>query len=92
MGPELRDKTKSLRAYLKKSADSSKYNSDLAAQEARQWLLDQVLTECVIVNPNLDAAARPWQSVLLKLILVQAMKAGVLLYVNARNREAHLAE
>ena len=62
MGPELRDKTKSLRAYLKKGADFSNYNSDLAAQEARQWLLDQLLTECVIVNPNWDAAARPWES------------------------------
>ena len=62
MGSQLRDKTKSLRAYLKRDADFSKYNSDSTAQEARQRLLDQVLTECVIVNPNWDAAARPWES------------------------------
>ena len=62
MGPEFRDKTKPLRAYLKKGADFSKYNSDSPAQDARQWLLDQVLTECVSVTPNWDAVARPWES------------------------------
>ena len=44
------------------SSDSTKFDIDLEAQGARQWLVDRVLTECVLVSPDWEAAARPWES------------------------------
>ena len=51
-----------MRYYLKKDADFAKYASDTEAQEARRWIIDRVLTECVLVTPDWEAAARPWDS------------------------------
>ena len=60
--PDFRDKTRPLRTYPKNGADLAKYDSDSEPPSARQWLIDQVLTECVLVAPNWGAVARPWGS------------------------------
>ena len=46
----------------KKDSDFSKYATDRDAIEARRWIIDRVLTECVLVTPDWEAASRPWES------------------------------
>ena len=61
-GPDFSAKTKPLRAYLKKEADFKTYGTDQTAQAARAWLIEVTLESCVLVVPDWEAAAKPWQS------------------------------
>ena len=60
LGPDYNDRPQELRKYLKKGADFSRYAEDVAAKEARVWLVNAVLEHCVLVVPDWKAAARPW--------------------------------
>ena len=62
LGPEFSAKVKPLRHYAKKEFVFQDYANDKAAQAARKWLIDLILDKCVIVNPDWEAAARPWKS------------------------------
>ena len=62
LGPEFSARVKPLRHYAKKEAVFQDYANDKPAQAARKWLIDLIIDKCVIVNPDWEAAARPWQS------------------------------
>ena len=61
-GPDFPEKTKPLRVYSKKGTDFAIYESDKAAQEAREWLISKMIENVVLVQPDWKAAGRPWES------------------------------
>ena len=61
-GPDYSEKTKPLRAYLKKGSDFTMFEKDTEAQRARTWLMNQTLEHCILVVPDWNAAAEPWLS------------------------------
>ena len=62
LGPDFVEQTAPLAKYRKSNANFADYATDLAAQGARKWLIAQTLDKAVLVQPDWDAAARPWES------------------------------
>ena len=61
-GPLFPEKCKPLRKYAKEGADFTAYAADAEAQASRTWLIETLLEQVVLVTPDWEAAARPYES------------------------------
>ena len=63
-GPQYSEKCVPLRKYTKKGAEFKDYDTDTVAQASREWLIAMTIDKVVLVVPDWEAAARPWETCL----------------------------